>query len=301
MIDIHRDGYAKPSGGLHLPAGAARVKPAADFGKDISGCAISGILCTDGSRISGREITTSIANMRERGNGLGGGFAAYGIYPEHADRFALHVMYEDHDALHHGEEYLRGFFDISYQEEIPTRQVAAIRQRPLFRRYFALPTDEIRRRFYDLDDSDLVVMAVMHVNTQLRGAFVFSSGRNSGVFKGVGYPEDIAEFFRISEYEGYLWTAHSRFPTNTSGWWGGAHPFGILDWTVVHNGEISSYGTNRRYLSNFGYACSLHTDTCSSASTSCRWRSRAWPSPRRSGRRSSGWTRARPPWPGRSG
>jgi predicted glutamine amidotransferase len=78
-----------------------------------------------------------------------------------------------------------------------------------------------------------------------------------GVFKGVGYPEEIAAFFCLEQYEGYLWTAHGRFPTNTPGWWGGAHPFNILDWTVVHNGEISSYGINRRYLEQFGYQCTM--------------------------------------------
>jgi glutamate synthase domain-containing protein 1 len=30
---------------------------------------------------------------------------------------------------------------------------------------------------------------------------------------------------------------------------------------VIHNGEISSYGINRRYLENFNYFCSLRTDT----------------------------------------
>jgi glutamate synthase domain-containing protein 1 len=81
------------------------------------------------------------------------------------------------------------------------------------------------------------------------------------VFKGVGYPEEIGGYFCLENYEGYLWTAHVRFPTNTPGWWGGAHPFNILDWTVVHNGEISSYGINRRYLEQFGYKCTLQTDT----------------------------------------
>jgi glutamate synthase domain-containing protein 1 len=81
------------------------------------------------------------------------------------------------------------------------------------------------------------------------------------VFKGVGYPEEIADYFRLEEYTGYLWTTHGRFPTNTPGWWGGAHPFSILDWTVVHNGEISSYGINRRYLEQFGYQCTMQTDT----------------------------------------
>ena len=82
-----------------------------------------------------------------------------------------------------------------------------------------------------------------------------------GVFKGVGYPEDIAEFYNLDQYKGYLWTSHGRFPTNSVAWWGGAHPFGFLDWSVVHNGEISSYAINRRYLENFGYQCAFFTDT----------------------------------------
>jgi len=101
----------------------------------------------------------------------------------------------------------------------------------------------------------------MKINTDIKDAFVFSSGKNMAVFKGVGYPEEIAEYFCLEQYQGYLWTAHGRFPTNSPGWWGGAHPFNILDWTVVHNGEISSYGTNRRYLEEFGYRCTLQTDT----------------------------------------
>ena len=31
--------------------------------------------------------------------------------------------------------------------------------------------------------------------------------------------------------EGYSFTAHGRYPTNTLGWWGGAHPFTLLDWS----------------------------------------------------------------------
>ena len=30
---------------------------------------------------------------------------------------------------------------------------------------------------------------------------------------------------------------------------------------MVHNGEISSYGINRRYLEQFGYNCTMQTDT----------------------------------------
>ena len=110
-------------------------------------------------------------------------------------------------------------------------------------------------------EEDFIVDRVMKINTGIQDAFVFSSGKDMGAFKGVGFPEDVAEYYRLDEYSGYTWTAHGRFPTNTSGWWGGAHPFSILDWTVVHNGEISSYGINRRYLEQFGYECTLQTDT----------------------------------------
>ena len=113
----------------------------------------------------------------------------------------------------------------------------------------------------DQDHDDYIVRIVMDINRNIDGAFVFSSGKNMAAFKGVGFPDEIAEFFRVEEYEGYIWTAHNRFPTNTPGWWGGAHPFTILDWSIVHNGEISSYGINKRYLEMFGYHCTLLTDT----------------------------------------
>jgi glutamate synthase domain-containing protein 1 len=108
---------------------------------------------------------------------------------------------------------------------------------------------------------DYVVHVVMLINSTVDGAFVASSGKNMGVFKGVGYPELIGHYFLLEEYEGHTWTGHNRFPTNTPGWWGGAHPFALLDWTIVHNGEISSYGINSRYLEQFGYKCTLGTDT----------------------------------------
>ena len=35
----------------------------------------------------------------------------------------------------------------------------------------------------------------------------------------------------------------------------------MLDYSVVHNGEISSYDANRRFIEMFGYKCTLQTDT----------------------------------------
>ena len=230
-------------------------------GKDISGCAISGIMSESGQRFNGELIIRSIANMHDRSNGLGGGFAAYGIYPEHAEHYALHMMFDSEEGKRAAEAVISARCDIHHSEPIPTRASEKIRNRPLLFRYFVTVKPEDLKIHYDLTEQDVIVELVMGINGKVDGAFVTSSGKNMGVFKGVGYPEDIGEFFRLEDYDAYLWTAHGRFPTNTTGWWGGAHPFGLLDWSVVHNGEISSYGINRRYLMNFGYRCALHTDT----------------------------------------
>ena len=47
-----------------------------------------------GGRHDGSDIVKSIELMHDRSNGLGGGFAAYGIYPAYRDLYAFHVMYE---------------------------------------------------------------------------------------------------------------------------------------------------------------------------------------------------------------
>jgi len=226
--------------------------------KVIAACSIFGMMDTSGRAVPGRDVIRAIANMHDRGNGLGGGFAIYGIYPEHADCYAFHIMYPNDEVRSDVERFLGQSFLIIGGEEVPTQPAPRVKNPPLVWRYFLL-IDGAQRG--EQPEEEYVIDRVMTINTAFPGAFVFSSGKDMGVFKGVGYPEDIARYFRLEEYEGYLWTAHGRFPTNTRGWWGGAHPFNILDWTVVHNGEISSYGTNRRYLEMFGYQCTLQTDT----------------------------------------
>jgi len=226
--------------------------------KVIDACSIFGVMDTSGKRFSGESAIKAIANMHDRGNGLGGGFAVYGLYPEYKNLYAFHIMFLSREGKETTEDFLKKRFDLLQAEEVPTRPAPGIVDPPLVWRYFL---DVGQHNSKEPSDDDYVVARVMEINTRLGDSFVFSSGKDMGVFKGVGYPEDIARYFCLEQYQGYLWTAHGRFPTNTPGWWGGAHPFCILDWTVIHNGEISSYGTNRRYLEGFGYQCSMQTDT----------------------------------------
>ena len=227
-----------------------------------AGCAIAGIMDKSGARHDGRDILKAIALMHDRSNGLGGGFAAYGIYPEYADFYAFHVLYESHEARMNTEAYLNEHFLSEKQERIPTATVKAIKNPPDTWRYFLTPHPSHHElELGEFDEQEYVMQCVFYIDAHIDGAFVASSGKNMGAFKGVGYPEEIGEYYRIDEYEAWLWTAHGRFPTNTPGWWGGAHPFTLLDISVVHNGEISSYDANRRCMEMHGYDCKLLTDT----------------------------------------
>ena len=223
-----------------------------------SGCATGGILSETGDVVPGQRIADLMAAMHERSNGLGGGFAGYGIYPEMADYYAFHVMYDRDDYRAEVERLLAAATFLVRSERVYTRATRGIGPAPEMWRYFLqVPPASLD----GLDEQDYVVRLVMRINRELRGSWVVSCGKNMGVFKGVGYPEDIANFFRLEDYRGYQWIAHGRFPTNTVAWWGGAHPFSLLDWAIVHNGEISSYGINRRYVEMYGYNCTLRTDT----------------------------------------
>ncbi len=241
-----------------------------------SGCAVFGIINENKELFDGRMVIDGIAMMHDRSNGLGGGFAAYGIYPEYANYYAFHIFYNDSFARKESENFLQKVFKISYIDEIPTQKIEAISNPPIIARYFVRPkgvsiSQEIKRSEKNNEsageivcntcEDEFVANFVSNFNDDSKGAYIISSGKDMGIFKGVGYPEDIGEFYKLDTYKAYMWTSHGRFPTNSTGWWGGAHPFGFLSWSVVHNGEISSYGTNKRFVSGFGYKCTFSTDT----------------------------------------
>ncbi|RZN46246.1 hypothetical protein EF808_06190 [archaeon] len=224
-------------------------------------CGIIGMLNKDGKRIDGSLIAEGLSLMDERGNGQGAGYAAYGIYPDFKEYYALHVFLDNlKEAKVDVEQEIERWGYIVYSEEIPTSEKGTIEGEKIPYRYFFKP-DPRKLLGREYNEQDAIVEMVMRINAKRSGALVFSSGKNMGIFKASAWPEDVARFYKIKKYKGYMWLGHNRYPTNTPGWWGGAHPFGLLDWSVVHNGEITSYGTNKRYVESFGYNCTMLTDT----------------------------------------
>ena len=128
-----------------------------------SGCAISGIMNKKGQVFSGDDIIKSIALMHDRSNGLGGGFAAYGIYPEYADHYAFHMFYDDLAAKETTEHFFNLNFVVDGAERMPTRKVKGIGDAPLIWRYFVKPVEE---KLYEseLTEDDFVARCVFEIN-----------------------------------------------------------------------------------------------------------------------------------------
>ena len=88
-----------------------------------------------------------------------------------------------------------------------------------------------------LDEEEFVTRCVIRINTRIEGAYVFPAEK-MGVFKAVGFPRRCGRFYRLEEYEGLLldrpWTVSHQHP----GWWGGAHPFAMLDYPSSTMGDF---------------------------------------------------------------
>ena len=128
----------------------------------------------------------------------------------------LHMFFDERTTRKNCEAFLKEHFEIVQSEIIPTRKIPAITNEPIIWRYFVAPLKSVLISA-QLDEKEFVARTVMKINTEMKGAYVFSSGKNMGTFKAVGFPEDVGVFYRLEEYEAYSWTAHGRYPTNTPG------------------------------------------------------------------------------------
>ena len=88
-----------------------------------SGCAIAAVIAKDGERMSGRPIIEAMMPMHDRSNGLGGGFAAYGIYPEYKDLYALHFFFDERTTRKNCQVFLKERSEIVKSKAIPTHKI----------------------------------------------------------------------------------------------------------------------------------------------------------------------------------
>ncbi|MCK9308430.1 MAG: glutamine amidotransferase family protein [Methanoculleus sp.] len=225
-------------------------------------CGIFGVMDKRRQLMDGSSIRQALSMMNERGSGEGAGYVAYGIYPDYRDCYALHVLLDNTcESKAVVDATLEQWGAIEHDEAIPTYNQPNLRTACTPWRYFFKPDASLAVPGSASPEKDIITNLVMQINAAPNGAEIISSGKNVGVFKASGWPEDVADYYRIQDYEGYIWLAHNRYATSSPEKWERPDPFNLHDWSVVENGKTTTYGTNRRYVESLGYQCSMSTDS----------------------------------------
>lgn len=141
-----------------------------------AGCAISSCFSKSGKNICGDRIVKSMGVMHDRSNGLGAGYAGYGIYPQYKDYYAFHIFYDSTKAREECEQFLEKHFDIINLSKIPVKKTPAITDEPLIWRYFVAPLPT-KLTESQLDEKEFVVRCTIRINIEIDGAYIFQAAK----------------------------------------------------------------------------------------------------------------------------
>src|SRR6266516_2425727 len=254
------------------------------------GCGVVGLACN--APLEGKYLLQSLVQMRNRGNGKGGGIAAVGLFPEQLgvskkileEDYILQVAYLDKSVRKQVEdEHIRPFFVVDYEARVEAvddyHSISGLEvQPPEVFRYFVKIKKDVLAEFARKNglaglkenevEEEFLYQNSYRLNQQYysslgeKKAFVVSHGKNMVVLKLVGYGDDAVRYYRLEDFKAHLWIGHHRYPTKGRVWHpGGAHPFVGLNEALVHNGDFANYHSIVEYLAQRNIHPLFLTDT----------------------------------------
>ncbi len=252
------------------------------------GCGVVGVASS--VPIPGRALLQALAQMRNRGNGKGGGIAAVGLdagwlgvpVAALAKDYLLAIAYLDGAAREAVEaRFVTPQFTVDHVVEIPAHQdrapdpairhpdvtVYLVRVRPEARERFAAEaglTDADPETVEDelVYQNSVRLNAAFYSSTGEKRAFVLSHGKDLLVLKLVAHGDDVVRIYGLEDLAAHVWIGHHRYPTKGRVWHpGGAHPFVGLHEALVHNGDFANYASICSHLAQRNRFPHFLTDT----------------------------------------
>src|SRR3989304_823998 len=254
------------------------------------GCGVIGVAST--VPIEGKYLLQSLQQMKNRGNGKGGGIAAVGLSPEQLgvtkkvleDDYLIQIAYLDPSKRDEVEgEFIHPFFVVDHSSRVPAvddyRNIPGLEVKPPeVYRYFcrvkpgALDTFARQNDLQDADrptiEDEFVYQNSYRLNVRFysslgdKKAFVLSHGKDMMVLKLVGYGDQVIRYYKLDDFKANIWVGHHRYPTKGRVWHpGGAHPFVGLHEALVHNGDFANYASVTAYLAQRNIHPLFLTDT----------------------------------------
>lgn len=247
------------------------------------GCGVIGIASS--VPIEGRHLLQSLIQMRNRGNGKGGGAALAGLDPNDfgvsaqvlRDCTLMAVAYLDLSVQAEVERLISDSFDIHHTHRLPILREIEPRP-PQVETYFVTVKPNALDAFaYTSQLADLAPAALndefvyqfsfglnrsYYASLGEKRAFVLSHGKDLLVVKLVGYGDDVFRVYGLDSMRSHVWIGHHRYPTKGTVWHpGGAHPFVGLNEALVHNGDFANYASVCSYLAQHNIRPQFLTDT----------------------------------------
>jgi glutamate synthase domain-containing protein 1/glutamate synthase domain-containing protein 3 len=254
------------------------------------GCGVTGFACT--IPVRGKHIYEPSIQMRNRGNGKGGGIAACGLVPEEHkvsrrvldEDYILQIALLDPSARKEVEgKFIDPCLDVDQCGVVATmedyREVPLLSIKPPdVLRYFVRVKPDVVGRFAeekglsgfperDVED-EFIFQNSFNLNKEMysslgdKRAFVLSHARNLIIMKIVGFAEACVQYYRMEDMRAHVWIAHQRYPTKGRVWHpGGAHPFIGMNEALVHNGDFANYYSLTEYLAQRNLFPQFLTDT----------------------------------------
>lgn len=254
------------------------------------GCGVIGMASSQ--RLPARHMLQALAQMRNRGNGKGGGIAAVGLDPDefgvsanvlHNDYLFVVAYLDDQARAEVEAEFLHPVYDVDHVQvqqhiEDHTRIEGLDVRPPEVVCYFVRIKPEALNAFKDEHDlhnlsardveDEFVYQNSFKLNTTFyaslgeKRAFVLSHGKNLLVLKMVGYGDDVIRYYQLEDMHAHVWIGHHRYPTKGRVWHpGGAHPFIGLNEALVHNGDFANHASISEYLAQRNIYPLYLTDT----------------------------------------
>ena len=208
------------------------------------GCGVVGLACE--IPIAGRHLFKSLEQMRNRGNGKGGGVAMVGLDPAQfgttqevlEEAYLIAIAWVNDGYREEVEKkYINPVFNVVHTFDIPVlddwKSLPALEVCPPdVTCYWVHPTEsgiadmfkETGMNPGDFDDEEAINSEYVYRNTHKLNvefyaqdgradAFVLSHGRDMLILKIVGYAEDVIKYYCLDEFTSYVWIGHHRYPT----------------------------------------------------------------------------------------
>lgn len=269
----------------------AGINPQDLYDEDVvreGGCGVVGFASS--VPVGGRHIFEPSIQMRNRGNGKGGGIAAAGLVPGQLgvdaktlrEDYILQIALLDANAAGEVEKFVTQNLCVDHMEKISHvddhRDIGLEVCPPDIVRYFVRVKDDKLNRFAEENnltdqpsrvvEDEFIYQNTFNFNRQYyaslgeKRAFVLSHARNLAIFKIVGYAEQVVQYYGLEDLRANIWIAHQRYPTKGRLWHpAGAHPFIGMNEALVHNGDFANYYSISKYLHQHNVMPLFLTDT----------------------------------------